>query len=582
MQDTYTLKEALTSRTKNELTQLLRLTGVSTSASRKADLVKALMMYLQDEHSLGTSWESLDELGRRVVSHAFHNGGMFDYRAFYAQYQESPEWSWGSYRYGRDESPLELFLHKDRIPEDLLPVLSGLVYPKETFRIEGSEELPEVLPALIYDCPSFTADTERIGQHDLVSLLYLASQKELTVVPSSGRLNARSAKKFAELLSHEDFLPWRTPFSFNDTIRPFGLHKFAEQGGFLRRGKLTKKGKAYLETRDPELLLEAFEQWTEEGKFDEFERVTGIKGRRSKSTKFSPPAPRREAIIEALSWCPVGVWIDIEDFFRGVLAWGFNRDVEISTYPALYIGHATYGNLYDMGGNSFWQAVNGMYIRVLLFEYLASLGAVDVVYGHPEDVVLKVDDYDFEFAQLCLHQGLLHFRINPLGAYLFGQAGGYKVPESQEIRFSIDEHMKVCWDEGVAMTPLIRRHLEGFSEYILEEEVYKLSEEKVLAGLEQGHPLSAFTDFIDTYHKVPLPDHLTGWLTGLKRKVQSFKKSGTAIVIQVKTAELAKMALADPEISRYAQPFGPKKLVVPSTYERSFKRRLKELDFVLL
>jgi hypothetical protein len=58
--------------------------------------------------------------------------------------------------------------------------------------------------------------------------------------------------------------------------------------------------------------------------------------------------------------------------------------------------------------------IRELYTNAVLWEYLGSIGALDLLYLPPEVV-----EYD------SLYEGLIFFRINPLGAYLFGQAGEY-------------------------------------------------------------------------------------------------------------------------------------------------------------
>ncbi len=152
--------------------------------------------------------------------------------------------------------------------------------PPEKFRIEGLEELPEKVGEERFAVPLLIALTEKSGFEDLFSLLHLAAKDKIKLTPKRKNLNATSMSKLKEMLVDGDFYPWPELGKYDETIRPFGLVTFAENGGLMKSGKLTRKGQAYLDIRDPELLLEAFERWVEKGQFDEFDRVTEVKGRK--------------------------------------------------------------------------------------------------------------------------------------------------------------------------------------------------------------------------------------------------------------------------------------------------------------
>ncbi len=119
-----------------------------------------------------------------------------------------------------------------------------------------------------------------------------------------------------------------------------------------------------------------------------------------------------------------------------MLAWQFDVEVDAGEYTELYIGSSYYGHLYSMGSSSHWQATSGMFIRVLLFEYLATIGALDLGYveAHEADIGLEY----YSYGPLSLHDGILYFRITPLGAFLLGQADAYEMKHADAALFAID------------------------------------------------------------------------------------------------------------------------------------------------
>ena len=101
-----------------------------------------------------------------------------------------------------------------------------------------------------------------------------------------------------------------------------------------------------------------------------------------------------------------GVWISVEDFHRS--AEGLALRLRDRPERPPLCGDASY-RWYDDA------TIRELYTDAVLWEYLGGIGALDLLYFPPEEA-----EYD------SLYEGLIFFRINPLGAYLFGQAGEYR------------------------------------------------------------------------------------------------------------------------------------------------------------
>ena len=151
-----------------------------------------------------------------------------------------------------------------------------------------------------------SVETELIGRADLLTYLQMVEQKQVKFGAKNNRLTAASVRKVMANLMAGDFRDEPESVTGRTTIRPFGLDVFSQESGLMTRtGKLTKAGRDYLRTQDPEIMLTAFEKWSDSGKFDELHRIKNLGGLKSRGTRLTPPASRREKIIEALSWCPV-------------------------------------------------------------------------------------------------------------------------------------------------------------------------------------------------------------------------------------------------------------------------------------
>ena len=116
---------------------------------------------------------------------------------------------------------------------------------------------------------------------------------------------------------------------------------------------------------------------------DEFSRVEAIKGQQrgvGRQSLFAP-SRRRPVIAEALAECPVGTWVDFDEFSRFMQASGMEFNVTRNPWH-LYIVNSNYGSL-GYAGYHGWSILQGRYLLCLLFEYAATLGLIDIAYTHP-------------------------------------------------------------------------------------------------------------------------------------------------------------------------------------------------------
>lgn len=589
------LSEILYQQTNDILKRLAGLCGCSKH-TRKDDLVRCIHQTLLTPASFQRLWHQLDNLSKKAVAAAYHNEGEFNATAFVAQYSSLPErpqskWSW-------EFKPilLDLFLYSPTpyhayaastpiIPADLMPLLAKLVPPPEKFQVLGLREGPKrVMDRYRQPVDLICVETEQTGLHDLVAYLRLVNEGKITTDYMSGRATLASIKQIVATLLQGDFLPLPPDGKYraNQTIRPFGLDVFAREAGLVKispqnKAQLTSAGQKFYQTQEVELLLEAFETWSHGGRFDELSRIAAIKGQKSRSTLLTGPASRREPIIEALSWCPAGVWIDLEDFYRAVKIWHFDFDVEKTVYSNLYVGDKEYGALY---GEIYWPVVKGSYIKVVLWEYLASIGAVDLLYTHPEDSISKVGSL-FSGEVLSLYDGLRYFRINPLGAYLLGQAGEYlpSKPLDQPL-FTILADLRVTLTNPAELSPNNRSHLEQLAVPV-GNGYYRLDIQRLLTSLEEGQELAYLADFLQKRHAGSLPAEALAWLEQMAERSQAFKKGETALFIKVKSADLAELALSDPILRKVCNLIDKKTLVIPANKEKMVRTRLKELEYIL-
>ena len=155
-------------------------------------------------------------------------------------------------------------------------------------------------------------------------------------------------------------------------------------------------------------------------------------------------APRRAAINEILRLCPVGAWIDVDDFSRFMQATGHTFDVSHNPWK-LYISDQQYGSLGHDGYHS-WEILQFRYLLCVLFEYAAPLGIIDAAYIEPTEARNDFGDLwgtnDLEF--LSRYDGLIYFRVTPLGAWCLGSVEDYTpAPIQPSVKLSVLPSLQV-------------------------------------------------------------------------------------------------------------------------------------------
>lgn len=600
--------------TSDDLNMFLKLCasvlGKREQPTRKIERVQLLVSTLQDPQSVRQLWMALDELARKAVAAAYHNEGEFHADAFVAQYGAlPPRPKSSSWHYYPEPILLDLFIQQGRIPPELMPLLAKLVPPPERFQVRGAQRLDPVIDLGGGEQIELRiVETEQTGWHDLLLLLQLVDQRALKFGAAGEKLAPDSLPALLDQLLQGDFLSpadlaseWERPKAVraasgkadarrkvDDTIRPFGLTVFARGAGLIETdglARLTDRGRDFLKNQDPDSLLEAFETWTKRSAFDEITRIEAIKGFKSRGLQLTSPAMRRERIVEALSWCPAGLWIDIAEFYRGLKVWRFDFEIEQGGIEKLYVGNRYRSDAYYeawAAESDMWLLINGLYIKAVLWEYLASIGALDLAYLPPGEVSIEATPYfDYDGPYYSRYDGLLCFRINPLGAYLFGQAGEYtavRIEAAPLLR--LDAGRLVTVTDPARLTPMLKAQLEQFAAPETEF-AFRLDTERLLLTLEQGADLEATRDFLARNSGGALPVEVKRWLDEMRDASEAFTVDKPMLRIRAASEELVQMVLADAELGKFSQALGNRALLIPASRQSRFRSRLRQLGYGL-
>ncbi len=255
---------------------------------------------------------------------------------------------------------------------------------------------------------------------NLVAVLELTADRQVRYGAATRRPLAATVRLVEDVLVAGDYYP-ADHRGTSEPIAAFAWPLLLQAGGLAQlagpRLELTARGRAALAQPSYQTLGALWDRWLASVSHDELTRVEAIKGQRRPSTLTSVPR-RRAAVAAGLVAIEPSAWTDV-DVLLGILATQRRPLVVASSLRALwrlYLTDPYHGSL-GHAGPAAWNVLAGRYALCLLFEYAATLGALDVAYTDPAGAR---DDYrdlwgTADLAWLSRYDGLVAVRVNELG-----------------------------------------------------------------------------------------------------------------------------------------------------------------------
>jgi hypothetical protein len=596
-----TLQETLESFTVAELKQRRAQIPAAGGSTRKDSLIATIRGYLFSD-ALVTVVARLSELESSAVAEAVHNWqGEFDGVAFKAKYGALPDhftrdrYAWYSRAAAAPPSALELLFYNGRIPDDLAARLAELLPKPPALQIAtlDDEQLPEVVLRSEDDEaePLRRGDTEVKVQQELPALLRLIAQGGLAVGAKTGLPGAAAVGRIEALLLNGDWYDADddedSPRWAGGSIRPiraFAWPLLLQVGGLAKiegsKLGLTPKGKKALSQPVHEIVKGLHERWQRKGAPDELRRVDLIKGQTSKGVRLSPPVDRRLAIEAALiGCCPIGKWVSVDDLFRQMKVEGHRFEVAGNPWK-LYLADANYGSLGYDGGSDF-EILEARYTLVYLFEYLATLGMIDLAYTLPygarPDYAGRWGTDEFEF--LSRYDGLCYLRLNDLGAYCLGLSKSYTPSLAERpplLRFEAGLSFALLRPAD----PAEQLQLEQIAKP-LPGDRWDLNTGAILARGTDADELDRIRQFIESSLEGHLPAEVSDLLDSIAERATALTDAGPARLIQCRDASLAILLSSDPATAGHCSRVGERHLCVADKKLAAFRKGVTKLGFVL-
>jgi hypothetical protein len=598
-----TVRETFSRLTVDVLRSLLALVRGPVQG-RKQELVDQLTAVMESPTEVRTRYEKLNDLARNAVQEAVHDSrGVWHRGRFLAKYGQLPSLATGG-RFSHDQKPTDLrlfFPHEPVLPMDLRATLLTFVPEPPPLSSASQDELPARVPRPQVDLGGYhrkpdreevelrVRETARAALLDVKAVLRLIDAGEVKIGEKTRRPSRASVKAIAAVLSEGDFYgeddcaEYSEDPAFDLTMKAFAWPMLLQAAGLAGTAgsklQLTPAGRKALTRPSQEAIRQAWSKWQKTTLLDEFNRIDVIKGQQSRGG-LTAVAPRRAAIVEVLADCPLGKWIAIEELFRLLKAseQGFliTRDEW-----RLYLFEQQYGS-FGSSGQRTWESLQGRFTMAFLFEYAATLGLLDVAYIPPMNARNDFRDRWGADDLSCLsrYDGLMYFRINPLGAWCLGRAETYEPPAApvEKILKVLPNLDVVAADRPPTAADVLL--LERFAER-RSEAVWHLSRDTILEAVEQGLAIVELKEFLTSRSQDPLPHPVAVFLDDLERKAGQLEDLGAARLVACQDPVVAQTLANDRRLRGICQLAGERYLVFRAADEAAVRRALKELGHVL-
>jgi hypothetical protein len=598
-----TLEIGLDSINADELKKLAALTGEKASG-KKADIIAIVVRQLAGDR-LRTVWEGLDELQRAAVAETVHSpSSQFDGVRFRAKYGRDPDWGFrGERTYDKTPSALCLFFFGNKVmPDDVKARLKAFVPKPRQLQINALDQLPPVY-ALPYerwneksrvretgteDVPLAVHETERAAQRELLSVLRLIDTGKVAVSDKTRRASASTVAAITAILDRGDYYPHVPPKSqwYDENagpIRAFAWPMLIQAGGLAQLSgtklQLTRAGRKALAEPAFATIRTLWTKWRNTTILDELARIDCVKGQTGKGKRgLTAVSGRREAIAGSLAECPPGGWIATDEFLRYMKAAGNSFSATHDAW-GLYICEQQYGSLgYDGSAG----ILDQRYALALLLEYAATLGMIDVALIPPAGA-----RRDFRglwgtdgLAFFSRYDGLMYFRLTPLGAYCLHVESDYQAPPV-EVKpvLRVLPNLEIV-AAGSDLEPSDRLALNAYATGV-SDFVWRLEAGKLLAAIEAGRQMEEIREFLAARSGEALPGTVARMLDDVAERTTKVHDRGLARLVECADAALAALIANDTRTRKHCMLAGDRYLVVAASSEAAFRRALRDAGYLL-
>lgn len=488
------------------LTSLVQILDIKPRPKSRADAVAALYRFYSDEGSIIKLFNMLSKYEKALLTcivQSKYNPLEEDMRVIADAYKIKESTGFYSYsssikvKYFPKDSLLFAFFVNGFVPETFKAYLEKVIppYSRAFVPIEDVDEDSYV---------SIIGRENRYRDFDM--LLSFVNSQKVAATKSGGYMSKTAVLKFNSIAGYEDI--YNNDIDELEYIRNAGeaIVSFG-MAQLLRCAKVvdivqdkyvpSEKASLYATLTMPEKAKFLFDSYISHGNsiIDECARISAAKLRFSRS-RYNLSGPRR-VIVDFLKECPAGQWIDFNQFSKEIRK--ADRDLLYNVGSVLKRDDY-YNKYYEEAG---WNDFEYCAISVMLMEYLAVLGAVDVLVEEASH-----SEYDWGSSAYEVE----YFRVTDLGLFLFGLADSYTEKEGLDNAsgakgFVVQPNFDVVIPEG----PERMRHelfFDRFAEKTVadkEVSIYKLDFKCMVSALNIGLYIREISSYCEAYSSVPVP-----------------------------------------------------------------------------
>lgn len=589
-----------------------------STPARKPELAAALKQALLDPAGLRALWSRLTPAQQHVVAEVAHSlGGRYDAGLIEAKYPDAPAprsargysgslFVIGSGRKPEAATPFDLFFYYNYdlgryMPADLAAQVREQVPAPPPAQLKSAAK-PPAIPKLKKYAGSppelLVSESERAIFHDLGATLYLIAQGKAGVSPATRLPTLPTLRLLRQSLLLGDYFADADYERAEEAIRPLALivlaqaARWAQPAAAGNKLELTRAGQALLGgPLGAAQIREVWERWLKSDLLDELSRIRNIKGQQAKGTRLTKPAERRAQLAGALKALPLDRWVTMDEVLRFMRASGRLPAIERGS-TALGVG--AYNTYYDddlgFSAAKYWDVITGSYLRAALWEYVATLGLIEIAYTRPEQSPHDFGNlYYLEAEYLSRYDGLLAMRLNSLGAYVLGQTDEYTPPaligDSGAPVLRVLPNLDVVVTDAARFAPNERAFLERIAA-LQSENTYRLSREQLLEAANSGLDLPQIKQFLTARSGQPeheLPQIVRVFLEDLEKRLGALREVGAMLVLEGGDPYLLTELSNNPALRAQVQlgTIGERPvLLVPEEHELAVRRQLKKLGYI--
>lgn len=168
--------------------------------------------------------------------------------------------------------------------------------------------------------------------------------------------------------------------------------------------------------------------------------------------------------------------------------------------------------------------------------------------------------------------------MTPLGAFILGRVDQYESrKEEPTVSLTVLPNRQIRIDQG-GLSPDQTLLLDNFAE-LQGTGLWVLDEARAIRAVEKGARMAELRTFLAAGDPQPLPEPVEGFLTAVEKRGAACICSGTALLIECISPQVAEMIAQNSQTGRFCQRAGERSLVVRLDKEKAFRAALNSIGY---